>query len=79
MPYVGLHQHDNGTITLDRGIFVEVLEELSRLLNFSYTVSVPPDGEWGALRDDGTWSGMVGQLNTKSVDFGKFLSIRLSC
>ena len=73
MPYVGLHQHDNGTITLDRGIFVEVLEELSRLLNFSYTVSVPPDGEWGALRDDGTWSGMVGQLDTKRVELGMFL------
>ena len=73
MPYVGLHQHDNGTITLDRGIFVEVLEELSRLLNFSYTVSVPPDGEWGALRDDGTWSGMVGQLKSEVLDLGLHL------
>ena len=73
MPYVGLHQHDNGTITLDRGIFVEVLEELSKLLNFSYTVSVPPDGEWGALRDDGTWSGMVGQLKREVLDLGLHL------
>ena len=73
MPYVGLRQHDNGTITLDRGIFVEVLEELSRLLNFSYTVSLPPDGEWGALRDDGTWSGMVGQLKREVLDLGLHL------
>ena len=73
MPYVGLHQHDNGTITLDRGIFVEVLEELSRLLNFSYTVSVPPDGKWGALEDDGSWSGMVGQLQREILDIGLHL------
>ena len=71
MPYVGLRQSDNGKILLDRGIFVDVFKELSRMLNFSYTTSVPPDGEWGALRDDGTWSGMVGQLLTKSVDLGK--------
>ena len=80
MPYVGLrHSDDDDQIILDRGIFVDVFKELSKMLNFSYSSVLPPDSEWGALKDDGTWSGMVGQLNTKSVDFGKFLTIRLSC
>ena len=70
MPYVGLRQSDSDQIILDRGIFAEVFNELTKLLNFSYTTIVPPDGEWGALKDDGTWSGMVGQLLTKSVDMG---------
>ena len=68
MPYVGLRQSDNGKIILDRGIFADVFRELSRMLNFSYNTIMPPDGEWGAMRDDGTWSGMVGQLHTKMVD-----------
>ena len=73
MPYVGLSSNDNGEIILERGIFVDVFKELSRLLNFSYTTIVPSDGEWGVLKDDGTWSGMVGQLHNKSVDFGMLL------
>ena len=73
MPFNGLRQSDNGKTILDRGIFVEVFKELERLLNFSYTTIVPPDGEWGALKDDGTWSGMVGQLHTKRVDIGMHL------
>ena len=51
-------------------MFVEVFKELSELLNFTYTVTIPPDGEWGSMKDDGTWSGMVGQLETKIVDIG---------
>ena len=73
MPYVGLRQSDSDQIILDRGIFAEVFNELTKLLNFSYTTIVPPDGEWGALKDDGTWSGMVGQLHTKRVDIGILL------
>ena len=73
MPYVGLRKSDNDQIILDRGIFVEVFHELTRLLNFSYVTILPPDGEWGALKDDGTWSGMVGQLDSKTVDLGMLL------
>ena len=70
MPYVGLSKQDNGKIKHENGMFVDLFKELSILLNFSYNVIEPPDGEWGVMRDDGTWSGMVGQLETKTVDFG---------
>ena len=53
---------------------MEVFKELSRLLNFSYTTILPRDGEWGAPQDDGTWSGMVGQLHDKIVDIGMVLN-----
>ena len=52
-------------------MFVEVFKELSVLLNFSYTVTTPPDGNYGALKDNGTWNGMVGQLAKKAVHFGR--------
>ena len=42
------------------------------LMNFTYTVTEPPDGKWGAIRPDGTWSGMVGMLQEKQVDFCKY-------
>ena len=68
MPYVSLMKNGDGELQLHNGKFVEVFKELSDRLNFSYTVINPPDGEWGVLKEDGTWSGMVGQLETKKVD-----------
>ena len=68
MTYVSLIKNGDGALQLRNGIFVEVFKELSHRLNFSFTVVNPPDGEWGVLKGDGTWSGMVGQLETKKVD-----------
>ena len=70
MPYVGLQQNDNGEPILDKGIFVDIFKELARLLNCTYVTIGPPDNEFGALKGDGTWSGMVGQLDSKRVDLG---------
>ena len=36
---------------------------------------MPPDGEWGSERPDGSWSGMIGELNNKNTDIGKYTSI----
>ena len=43
---------------------------MSKLLNFSYTTFLPADGKYGSLKDDGSWSGMVGLLETERVDLG---------
>ena len=70
MPWVGISQLGNGRFILEKGICVDILNELSRMLNFSFTATYPPDGAWGVLKDDGTWSGMVEQLQSKTVDLG---------
>ena len=43
-------------------------------MNFTYAVTEPPDGQWGAIRPDGTWTGMVGMLQEKKVDFCMLIS-----
>ncbi len=40
-------------------------------MNFTYQLGSPPDGQWGAKQDDGTWSGMVGQLERREIDMGQ--------
>ena len=35
----------------------------------SYTIREPLDGEWGAPRDDGNWTGIVGTLQHHQADF----------
>ena len=71
LPYVGLRGNGVGDLQIVKGKFGEIFLELSHLLNFSYTLTLPSDGAWGAKMDDGTWSGMVGQLETRQVDLGK--------
>ena len=46
-------------------VFVPVLVFSSRqeILNFTFTIEKPTDGEWGVLQKDGSWSGMVGMLD----------------
>ena len=31
----------------------------------SYTLEIPPDGAWGGLKSDGTWTGVIGQLASR--------------
>ena len=39
-------------------------------MNFSYTLTMPPDGAWGAIQPDGSWNGMVNLLAKQDVDMG---------
>ena len=42
-------------------------------MNFTYTVKKPPDGSYGAIKSDGSWSGLVGELIKKKADIGKLI------
>ena len=41
---------------------------LQEIMNFTYTVIVPPDGEYGVIQPDGGWTGMVKLLANQEVD-----------
>ena len=53
-----------------KGMFPEVFFTLQYLLNFTFVVTKPPDGQWGAIQSDGTWSGMVRELQEDRADIG---------
>lgn len=55
---------DDGTVSYS-GYCMDLLNELARTLHFTYEIYVVPDGRYGALTDNGTWNGMVGELNQK--------------
>ena len=37
-------------------------------MNFTYSLIKPPDGQWGAIQPDGSWSGMVNLLASQEID-----------
>ena len=55
------------------GMFAEVFDNLQEIMNFTYTLIKPPDGQWGSIQPDGSWSGMVGLLVSGKIDIGSVL------
>ncbi|KAG7162336.1 Glutamate receptor U1-like 7, partial [Homarus americanus] len=45
-----------------------LVDYLAKAHNFSYTYMRPPDGSWGHLNENGSWSGMVGMVVRKEAD-----------
>ena len=53
------------------GLFADVWFNLQYVMNFTFHLSKPPDGQWGAIQPDGSWSGMVNELQQQRADMGK--------
>ena len=51
------------------GYEISLLKTLSGILDFKYNISNPPDGKWGHIEADGSWSGLVNHAATNQVDF----------
>ena len=39
-------------------------------MNFTYEVTKPPDKKFGGLTKDGSWNGLVNELQNKRADIG---------
>ncbi len=50
------------------GFMADVLRVLQLATHFDTTWSSPEDGEWGVLKGESDWSGMVGELARREVD-----------
>ncbi|KAK7104623.1 uncharacterized protein [Littorina saxatilis] len=51
------------------GALIDLLWELSRRLNFTYTLQEPLDDSWGQVLANGQWDGAIGMLIRQEVDF----------
>ncbi|XP_060069605.1 uncharacterized protein LOC132549672 [Ylistrum balloti] len=56
------------TNTSFEGLCIDLLEQLSVELNFTFEVIVSPDGDFGVMLDNDSWTGLIGQLQRKDVD-----------
>ena len=59
-------QHQNMIIS------ILVVFHSKDLLNFTYTLTKPQEGNFGRLSKDGTWNGMIRLLQDRDVDIGLF-------
>ncbi len=45
------------------------------MLNFTFTVTEPPDRKWGTHLGNGSWNGMIQQLMDRHADFGNLFHL----
>lgn len=45
-----------------KGYCIDLLNELARRLKFNFDIYLTPDGKYGAIRKNGSWNGMIGEL-----------------
>ncbi|XP_067682760.1 glutamate receptor ionotropic, kainate 2-like [Haliotis asinina] len=64
-PFV-IKKVENGSVKFD-GLCIQLLEELAKQLNFSYTLVEPPDREWSRVLN-GSWTGLVKLLIDGEAD-----------
>jgi ionotropic glutamate receptor len=50
------------------GFSVDLANELSKQLNFSYEIRVVKDGRFGSMDSNGDWNGIIGELVRQEVD-----------
>lgn len=58
------------------GYCVDLLQELSKNLGFSYEIRLVGDGKYGMRNDTGAWNGMIGEVvYGKVTTFNKLYAI----
>ncbi|XP_076365826.1 glutamate receptor ionotropic, kainate glr-3-like [Tachypleus tridentatus] len=67
-PFVKVTRDGHNEISIN-GPMKFVLQDLTRSLNFSYTLMSPDDHQWGVQLSNGKWTGMIGMVHRGEVDF----------
>ena len=67
------NESDPSTYT---GFCIDILNELAKNLNFTYSIYVVEDGEYGR-NNNGTWTGMVGDVLYRVMLYSQFFFILL--
>ncbi|XP_069103797.1 glutamate receptor ionotropic, kainate 2-like [Argopecten irradians] len=63
--YPFVTKHENMTFS---GFCMDMLDHLAVSLNFTYHLIMPVDGAWGMQFDNGSFNGLVGQMQRNEID-----------
>ena len=60
-PFVMTEKQKDGTNSYN-GYCIDLLNELAKMLHFTFEIYPTPDGLYGSETENGTWNGMIGEL-----------------
>ncbi|XP_067682205.1 glutamate receptor ionotropic, delta-2-like [Haliotis asinina] len=70
LPFVKRYEEEDGSFSYKQAS-IDLVDHLGNVLNFTYSVSEPADGEWGVpiSEDFSNYSGLIGMLQRMEADF----------
>eukprot|EP00095_Tigriopus_kingsejongensis_P012527 maker-scaffold455_size166772-snap-gene-0.36 protein:Tk12527 transcript:maker-scaffold455_size166772-snap-gene-0.36-mRNA-1 annotation:"hypothetical protein L798_01404" len=69
IPYTKVDEQSDGQVELS-GMYPDIFFSLKSMLNFTFTIILPEEREeWGTKNPDGSWTGVIGQIQRKEIDF----------
>ena len=57
-------KQEDGTISY-HGYCIDLLNELAKMLHFTFEIYTSPDGLYGSETENGTWNGLISELVNK--------------
>ena len=63
-PFIYVTRDENGDEVFE-GLCIDLLNKLSDKMGFDYTISLVADGQYGGQLEDGSWTGLVGDLTRR--------------
>ena len=60
-PFVNVTRNKNGDEVF-KGLSIDLLNKLSDKMGFHYTIRLVADDQYGGQLEDGSWTGLVGDL-----------------
>ncbi|CAL4124774.1 unnamed protein product, partial [Meganyctiphanes norvegica] len=64
------HPDPESTIVYPKdSVDVRILDAMAKTLNFTFFSRRPYDNEWGRMKADGNFSGIIGELEHHNADF----------
>ena len=67
-------QADNGDEMFE-GLSIDLLNKLSEKMGFRYTIRLVADGLYGGQLEDGSWTGLVGDLTRRVKRLNNYYQI----
>ena len=55
------------------GMIPDIVNSLARQLNFTYSIALSRDGQWGSVNKDGDWSGIIRDIIDGEADIAAAL------
>ena len=71
-----MKQEEDGKISYE-GFCIDLLEQLAKMLRFTYKIYPSPDGQYGGITENGIWNGMIGELVNKVSTLRDIFLVRL--
>ncbi|XP_043269218.1 ionotropic receptor 25a [Venturia canescens] len=50
------------------GFCIDLIDEIAHITNFTYEITIAPDGRFGSMDENGNWDGMIKELKDKRAD-----------